>query len=110
MIVLNEMKAYVNSNDSNLESIQASRGFKTYHDMYRKKILDAELATKLLKETQKQVKNSHEKKLGQFKMFLDLKKLLTLKVMINHDSFARFKEETVYDTPQTAGNADMLVL
>jgi hypothetical protein len=104
------MKAYVNSSDSHLESTQASRGFKTYHEMYRKKILDAELSTKLLKETQKQVKNSHEKNLEQCKMFDDLKKLLTLKVMINQDNFSRLKEETVQFVPQTAGNADMLVL
>lgn len=104
------MKAYVNSSDSNLESMQASRGFKTYHDLYRKKILDAEHATKILKETQKQVKSAHDKNLAQCKMFEDLKKLLTLKAMINQANFARFKEETVHITPQNAGNADMLVL
>lgn len=104
------MKAYVNSSDSNMESIQASRGFKTYHELYRKKMLDAEHATKLLKETQKQVKNSHEKNLAQCKIFEDLKKLLTLKVMINQDNFARFKEENVTHVPMSAGNADMLVL
>lgn len=101
------MKAYVNSSDSNLESVQESRGFKSYHDLYRKKIMDAELTTKLLKETQKQVKNSHEKNLQQCKMFEDLKKLLSLKVMINQDNFARLKED-VHTMPPTAGQADVL--
>ena len=104
------MKTYVNSSDSNLESIQASRGFKSYHDLYRKKILDAEHATRNLKETQKQVKNSHDRNLAQCKMFDDLKKLLKLKVLINQDYFNRNKEEAVLINPTSGGNADLLVL
>ena len=105
-----EMKSYINSSDSQLESMQASRGFKSYHDLCNKKIMDAEHATKLLKETQQQVKNSHEKNMAQCQMFGDLKKLLKLKVLYNQKMFAPEKEENLSSDIKHSGNTDMLVL
>ncbi len=77
-IVLTEMKAYTGG-DEQLDSIQALRGFKTYRELYQKKNNEAEHSIKTLKETQKSIKQSHEKQCHQLFLFTELSKLMSLK-------------------------------
>jgi intraflagellar transport protein 81 len=53
--VMNEMKAYIGA-DEMIELVQKSRGFKSYRDLYTKKIAEAENAAKVLKIEQKEIK------------------------------------------------------
>jgi intraflagellar transport protein 81 len=55
---MNEMKAYIGA-DEMIELVQKSRGFKSYRDLYTKKISEAENASKVLKIEQKEVKASY---------------------------------------------------
>ena len=52
---MNEMKAYIGA-DEMIELVQKSRGFKSYRELYTKKIAEAENAAKILKMEQKEVK------------------------------------------------------
>lgn len=52
---MNEMKAYIGA-DEMIELVQKSRGFKSYRDLYTKKIADGENAAKILKVEQKETK------------------------------------------------------
>lgn len=54
--VMCEMKSYIGANDETIELLQKQRGFKSYRDLYNKKIMEQEHFTKSLKETQKEVK------------------------------------------------------
>jgi intraflagellar transport protein 81 len=54
-IVMGEMKSYIGG-DEMIEMIQKTRGFKSYRDLYNKKIMEQEHFTKALRETQKEVK------------------------------------------------------
>lgn len=80
--VIQEMKAYIGGDDV-IEAQQRARGFKTYRDMYNKKIQELDHAGKNLRESQKEIKASHEPNIRQLEMFNDLKKLLTLKIEHN---------------------------
>jgi intraflagellar transport protein 81 len=84
--ILQEMKAYVGGGgDESLELIQQQRGFKTYRDLFTKKIQEAEAMTRNLKEQQKVVKSSQDTRLGQLKEFDNLYKLLEKKSQVNRD-------------------------
>ena len=50
-----EMKAYTGGDEA-IEHTQKVRGFKTYRELYMKKISEQEHLSKSLKETQKDVK------------------------------------------------------
>jgi intraflagellar transport protein 81 len=52
---MNEKKAYIGA-DEMVELVQKSRGFKTYRELYTKKIQEGENTAKLLKVQQKEVK------------------------------------------------------
>ena len=52
---MQEMKAYIGG-DETIEAIQKQRGFKTYRELYNRKILEAENAGRALRESQKEVK------------------------------------------------------
>ncbi|KAL7752724.1 hypothetical protein RI367_001726 [Sorochytrium milnesiophthora] len=80
--VLQEMKAYIGG-DSELETLQRQRGFKTYRDLYHKKINDIELQVRNLREQQKEIKDQHEEKMQQQAMFASLKRLLVAKMESN---------------------------
>jgi hypothetical protein len=56
-LVLQEMKAYIGGDEA-VEAQQKSRGFKTYRDVYNKKIQEQENTGKILREQQKEVKVS----------------------------------------------------
>lgn len=79
---MQEMKAYIGSDDT-IEAAQKARGFKTYRDLYNKKISEAEIAGRGLRDLQKEVKAKHEPNVKQLAMFQDLKKLLALKMAHN---------------------------
>jgi intraflagellar transport protein 81 len=58
---MGEMKSYIGGGGTNqdieaLDTIQKKRGFKSYRDLYNKKILEQEHFTKALKQTQNEVK------------------------------------------------------
>ncbi|KAJ3044268.1 Intraflagellar transport protein 81 [Rhizophlyctis rosea] len=80
--VMQEMKAYIGGDDA-LEAMQKARGFKTYRELYNKKITEAENAGRALRESQKEVKAKHEPNMKQLAMFTDVKKLLALKASYN---------------------------
>ncbi|KAI9334153.1 hypothetical protein BDR26DRAFT_840018 [Obelidium mucronatum] len=80
--VLHEMKAYIGGDDA-VEAQQKARGFKTYRDVYNKKIIEQENAGKSLREQQKEIKAKHEPNVKQLSFFTDVKKLLQLKVAHN---------------------------
>ncbi|KAJ3222648.1 Intraflagellar transport protein 81 [Clydaea vesicula] len=80
--VMQEMKAYIGGDDV-VEAQQRVRGFKTYRDVYNKKIQDLENVGKSLRETQKEIKSEHTSNLKQLEMFQDLKKFLNLKLEKN---------------------------
>ncbi|KAJ3068337.1 Intraflagellar transport protein 81 [Rhizoclosmatium hyalinum] len=80
--VLNEMKAYIGGDDA-VEAQQKARGFKTYRDVYNKKIVEQENAGKALRDQQKEIKAKHEPNVKQLAFFTDVKKLLQLKVAHN---------------------------
>ncbi|KAJ3274270.1 Intraflagellar transport protein 81, partial [Borealophlyctis nickersoniae] len=80
--VTTEMKHYIGG-DETLETAQKLRGFKTYRDLYNKRIAEAESAGKVLRETQKEVKAQHEPNVKQLALFTDVRKLLALKAAYN---------------------------
>ncbi|KAJ3252478.1 Intraflagellar transport protein 81 [Boothiomyces macroporosus] len=80
--VMNEMKAYIGADDM-IELIQKARGFKTYRDLYNRKIAELENNSKILQEQQKEAKIKHEPNMKQIQMFNGIKKLLTLKIANN---------------------------
>lgn len=100
--VMNEMKAYIGA-DEMIELVQKSRGFKSYRELYTKKIAEAENAAKILKMEQKEVKVTsfllltcclikysfshsqmkHEPNMRQIAMFSNVQQLLALKMEHN---------------------------
>ncbi|KAJ3385440.1 Intraflagellar transport protein 81 [Entophlyctis sp. JEL0112] len=80
--ILHEMKAYIGGDEA-IESQQKARGFKTYRDIYNKKIIEQENLGKSLREEQKLIKAKHEPNVKQLAWFTDVKKLLQLKVAHN---------------------------
>jgi intraflagellar transport protein 81 len=80
--VAQEMKAYIGGDDV-IEAQQRARGFKTYRDMYMKRIQELEISGKKRRESQKAIKASHEPNLKQLEYFEDLKKLLGMKIESN---------------------------
>lgn len=53
--IVQEMKSYIGGDDV-VEAQQRARGFKSYRDMYTKRIQEQEAAGKKLRESQKDVK------------------------------------------------------
>ncbi|KAI9017177.1 hypothetical protein BC832DRAFT_596490 [Gaertneriomyces semiglobifer] len=80
--VMQEMKAYIGGDEA-LEQQQKSRGFKTYRDLYNKRLLEQENTGKSLREQQKEVKAKHEPNVKQLKLFQDVRNLLALKSAYN---------------------------
>ncbi|KAJ3091770.1 Intraflagellar transport protein 81 [Quaeritorhiza haematococci] len=80
--VLQEMKAYIGG-DETVEMQQRIRGFKTYRDMYNKRIAEQENLGKTYREQQKELKAKHEPSMKQLALFADVQKLLQLKVAHN---------------------------
>ena len=52
------MKAYVGG-DEQLDALQKKRGFKTYRDLYTKKINELEVASKQLREQSNAIAVNH---------------------------------------------------
>ncbi|KAJ3339260.1 Intraflagellar transport protein 81 [Gonapodya sp. JEL0774] len=73
-----EMRAIVGGDDT-AEGRARRGGFKTYRDLYAKKIAEAESVARQLKESQREVKERHDTNLTQRALFADLKKLLEVK-------------------------------
>ncbi|KAJ3370708.1 Intraflagellar transport protein 81 [Kappamyces sp. JEL0680] len=80
--VMNEMKAYIGA-DEMIELVQKARGFKTYRELYAKKIAEGENAAKMLKIQQREAKASYEPNLRQISMFMGVQRLLDLKLAHN---------------------------
>ncbi|KAI8916880.1 hypothetical protein BC831DRAFT_485830 [Entophlyctis helioformis] len=80
--VMSEMKAYIGGDDM-VELQQKARGFKTYRELYNKKIAEHEHQVKSLKEQQKDIKSKQEPNMKQIAMFRDVRKLLDLKCEYN---------------------------
>lgn len=80
--VMQEMKSYIGV-DEMVELVQKSRGFKTYRDLYTRKITEAEHQNKQLKEKQEDVKSKHESNLKQLQMFCTIQQLLNAKIAVN---------------------------
>ena len=95
--VMGEMKAYIGG-DEMVELIQKTRGFKTYRDLYSKKILELEHHSKVLKEKQREVKEKHDHNMKQVDMFNSIKKMLILKQRHNHQVLNGQPEENVIVT------------
>ncbi|KAJ3094207.1 Intraflagellar transport protein 81, partial [Physocladia obscura] len=77
--ILHEMKAYIGG-DEGVEAQQKARGFKSYRDIYNKKVVEQENLGKSLREEQKIVKAKHEPNVQQLFWFNDVRKLLLLKI------------------------------
>ncbi|KAJ3417510.1 Intraflagellar transport protein 81 [Chytridiales sp. JEL 0842] len=82
VLVLQEMKAYIGGDDI-VELQQKARGFRSYRDVYNKKVQEQENLGKSLRETQKEVKAKHEPNMKQLALLADVKKLLVLKAKYN---------------------------
>ncbi|KAJ3103095.1 Intraflagellar transport protein 81 [Phlyctochytrium planicorne] len=80
--VLQEMKAYIGGDDV-IELQQKARGFKTYRDLYNRKIVEQENLGKNLREQQKDIKAKFDTSIKQMSLYADVKKLLDLKVQQN---------------------------
>jgi intraflagellar transport protein 81 len=80
--VLQETKAYIGG-DEKFEEIQKIRGFKSYRELYNKKLNEQENLGEMLRNTQKEVKACHEADMKQLEMFKNIKKLLDLKIETN---------------------------
>ncbi|KAJ3123398.1 Intraflagellar transport protein 81 [Nowakowskiella sp. JEL0407] len=80
--IFHEIKAYIGGDDS-MDAIQKQRGFKSYRDLYNKKITEQENLGKNLREQQKDVRTNFEPNVKQLAMFSDLEKLLALKLSCN---------------------------
>ncbi|KAJ3216786.1 Intraflagellar transport protein 81 [Dinochytrium kinnereticum] len=80
--VLHEMKAYIGGDDV-IELQQKARGFKTYRDLYNRKIVEQENLSKSLRDQQKDIKNKFDTSIKQMALYADVKKLLELKVQHN---------------------------
>ena len=52
-----ELKCYI-AGDEHIEALQKSRGYRSFRDLYQKKISEAESTAKTLRESQIQVKVS----------------------------------------------------
>ncbi|KAI9005219.1 hypothetical protein BC832DRAFT_476657 [Gaertneriomyces semiglobifer] len=76
--VMQEMNAYIGGDEA-LEQQQKSRGFKSYRELYNKRLLEQENLAKGLRHQQKEVKAKHEPNVKQLKMFQDVRNLLALK-------------------------------
>ncbi|KAJ3252094.1 Intraflagellar transport protein 81 [Chytriomyces hyalinus] len=81
--VLHEMKSYIGGDEA-IEAQQKARGFKTYRDVYNKRIVEQENMGKSLREHQKEIKAKHEPNVKQLAYFTGIRKLLQLKVAHNH--------------------------
>ncbi|TPX64496.1 hypothetical protein CcCBS67573_g08402 [Chytriomyces confervae] len=81
--VLHEMKSYIGGDEA-IEAQQKARGFKTYRDVYNKRIVEQENMGKWLREHQKEIKSKHEPNVKQLAYFTGIRKLLQLKVAHNH--------------------------
>lgn len=75
---LQEMKAYIGG-DEVIEAQQKARGFKTYRDLYNKKIIEQENFGKNLRDQQKEIKLKYESNMKQLTLFSDVQKLLQMK-------------------------------
>jgi intraflagellar transport protein 81 len=80
--VMNEMKAYIGADDM-IELVQKARGFKTYRDLYNRKLVELENASKELKDVYRDVKENHEPNMRQIEMFASVRNLLLLKARLN---------------------------
>ncbi|KAI8895679.1 hypothetical protein BC833DRAFT_600460 [Globomyces pollinis-pini] len=93
--VMNEMKAYIGADDM-IELVQQARGFKTYRELYNRKIIEQENASKVLKEAQTEIKIKHEPNMKQIAMFSGVQKLLMMKINHNKEILSgRVSEDTV---------------
>ena len=80
--VMNEMKAYIGADDM-IELVQKARGFKTYRDLYNRKIQELEYQSRDLRDVYRTVKQNHEPHMRQIEMFKGVKQLLLLKSSLN---------------------------
>ncbi|KAI9105390.1 hypothetical protein DFS34DRAFT_599192 [Phlyctochytrium arcticum] len=80
--VMQEMKAYIGG-DEVVEQAQKARGFKTYRDLYTRRLSELEHLGKNLREQQKDIKTKYEPNMKQIIMFNNVKKLLMLKARHN---------------------------
>ncbi|KAI8825704.1 uncharacterized protein EV422DRAFT_563535 [Fimicolochytrium jonesii] len=104
--VMQEMKSYIGG-DEQLEQTQKHRGFKTWREMYGKRVAEGETLGRALREQQREVKAKHEPNVKQLAMFQDIKKLLALKIAHNKKVLGgEFKK----DQPMRHVTQDRLVL
>ncbi|TPX69293.1 hypothetical protein SpCBS45565_g02540 [Spizellomyces sp. 'palustris'] len=94
--IMQEMKVYIGGDEA-IEQTQKARGFKTYRELYTRKLAEQENLGKSLREQQKEVKAKYEPNVKQLAMFQDVKKLLALKAAQNAAMLKgdRRKEEKV---------------
>ncbi|KAI8590958.1 hypothetical protein BDZ88DRAFT_412911 [Geranomyces variabilis] len=104
--VMQEMKSYIGGDEA-FESVQKQRGFKTYRELYQKRIQEQDILGKTLREQQKEVKLKHEPNVKQLAMFQDVRKLLALKVAHNKKILSG---ENKKDQPARQVTQDRLVL
>ncbi|KAJ3316717.1 Intraflagellar transport protein 81 [Blyttiomyces sp. JEL0837] len=107
--ILQEMKAYIGGDDV-VEIQQKSRGFKTYRDLYNRKITEQENIGKTLREQQKDIKAKHEPNMKQLAMFNDVKKLLQLKASYNQRVISGGATDTGFEGNVKQITQDRLVL
>ncbi|TPX60824.1 hypothetical protein PhCBS80983_g01510 [Powellomyces hirtus] len=105
--VMQEMKSYIGAGDEQFEQVQRQRGFKTYRELYAKRIQEQEILGKTLREQQKEVKVKHEPNVKQLAMFQDVRKLLALKAAHNKKILSG---ENKKDQPVRQAVQDRLVL
>jgi hypothetical protein len=89
--VLLEMKAYVGG-DEQLELIQKQRGFKTYRDLYSKKIAELETDTKQMRDQQKQILAEHEPNAKRVEFYSAWKRLFQVKLELSTKTEASLRQ------------------
>jgi intraflagellar transport protein 81 len=78
-IVMSEMKSYFGANEN-------KRGFRSYRDLYNKRIIELEHSANTLKEIQNAVKSKHEPNIRQKQLFNNAKTLLEMCMQNVHSS------------------------
>ncbi|ORZ36216.1 hypothetical protein BCR44DRAFT_1432995, partial [Catenaria anguillulae PL171] len=94
--VLQEMKAYIGggggaggAGESEESLLRAKGGFKTWRDMYQRKILEAEAAARQAKEQLRQVTEKHDVNLVQVHLFGQMRGVMQARIAANRKAMER---------------------
>ncbi|KAI9183349.1 hypothetical protein H9P43_004266 [Blastocladiella emersonii ATCC 22665] len=80
--VLQEMKVYIGNADD-VDAAVKARGFRSWRDLYQRKVFEGEAQARQLHEQLKRVHESHAQNIVQLQHFATAKQLLALRVAAN---------------------------